>query len=79
VKEAGFEEREVVRRKGSQDSGMPVILAIWEAAIRRIEDRGQHWVNSSQDPISKMTRAKWAGGVAQVVEHLLCYTKSPHT
>jgi hypothetical protein len=24
-----------------------------------------------RDPISKITRAKWAGGVAQVVEHLL--------
>jgi hypothetical protein len=28
--------------------------------------------NSSQDPISKITRAKWTGGVAQVLEHLLC-------
>jgi hypothetical protein len=24
-----------------------------------------------QDPISKITRAKWAGGVAQALEHLL--------
>jgi hypothetical protein len=28
--------------------------------------------NSSWDPISKMTRAKWTEGVAQAVEHLLC-------
>jgi hypothetical protein len=30
------------------------------------------WANSSQDPISKIARAKWTGGVAQGVEHLLC-------
>jgi hypothetical protein len=28
--------------------------------------------NSSQDPISKITRAKWAGSMAQEVECLLC-------
>jgi hypothetical protein len=28
--------------------------------------------NSSRDPISKITRAKWTGGTAQVVENLLC-------
>jgi hypothetical protein len=27
--------------------------------------------NSSQDPISKITRAKWTEGMSQVVEHLL--------
>jgi hypothetical protein len=25
-----------------------------------------------QDPISKITRAKWTGGMVQAVEHLLC-------
>jgi hypothetical protein len=25
-----------------------------------------------ESPISKITRAKWTGSVAQVVEHLLC-------
>jgi hypothetical protein len=30
------------------------------------------WANSSQDPVSKIARAKWTGGVAQVVKHLLC-------
>jgi hypothetical protein len=29
----------------------------------------------SQDPISKITRVKWTGGVAQVIEHLLCKCK----
>jgi hypothetical protein len=28
--------------------------------------------NSSQDPISKITRAKWSGDVAQVVDPLPC-------
>jgi hypothetical protein len=32
--------------------------------------------NSSRDPISKITRAKWAGGAAQVVELLLCQVLS---
>jgi hypothetical protein len=30
------------------------------------------WANSSREPISKITRARWTGGVAQVVECLLC-------
>jgi hypothetical protein len=30
------------------------------------------WANSLQDPISKITRAKWARGMVQVVESLLC-------
>jgi hypothetical protein len=30
------------------------------------------WANRLRDPISKRTRAKWAGGVAQAVECLLC-------
>jgi hypothetical protein len=32
--------------------------------------------NSSQDPISKITRAKWTGDVAQAVDHLLCKCES---
>jgi hypothetical protein len=28
--------------------------------------------NSSRDPTSKMTRAKWTGGEAQVIEYLVC-------
>jgi hypothetical protein len=28
--------------------------------------------DSSKTPISKITRAKWTGGVAEAVEHLLC-------
>jgi hypothetical protein len=51
---------------------MPVILATWEAEIRSTAIWGQPGENSSQDPISKITRAKWTGGVAQVVKHLLC-------
>jgi hypothetical protein len=31
---------------------------------------------SSRDPISKITREKWTGGVAQAVQHLLCKHKA---
>jgi hypothetical protein len=30
------------------------------------------WANSLQDPISKITREKWTGGVTQAVQCLLC-------
>jgi hypothetical protein len=30
------------------------------------------WTNISQDSISKITIAKWTGGVVQAVQHLLC-------
>jgi hypothetical protein len=32
--------------------------------------------NSSQDPISKITREKWTGGVAHTIECLLCMHKA---
>jgi hypothetical protein len=48
----------------------PVILVTWEAKFRRIEVDTSP--NSSQHPMSKITRAKWVGGMAQAVEHLLC-------
>jgi hypothetical protein len=52
---------------------MPVILATWEAEIWRISIWGQPFEeNSLRDPVSKITRAKETGGVAHVVEHLLC-------
>jgi hypothetical protein len=49
-----------------------MILAIWEAEIGRMALQAK----STQDPISKITRAKWTGGVAQVAEHLLCKHKA---
>jgi hypothetical protein len=51
---------------------MPAILATWEAEIGRIIV----WANSSQDSISKISIAKWTGGVVQAVEHLLCELKA---
>jgi hypothetical protein len=45
----------------------PISLADGEAEIGRKEIRGQPLANSSGDLISKITRAKWTGGVAQVV------------
>jgi hypothetical protein len=35
--------------------------------------------NRSQDPISKTTRAKWTGDVAQAVEHLLHKPEALHS
>jgi hypothetical protein len=39
----------------------------WEDCTLRLA-----WTYSSRDSISKITRAKWTGGVTQAVEHLLC-------
>jgi hypothetical protein len=50
---------------------MPIILAAWKLRSR-ISSFRPDWANSLQDPISKITRAKWTGGVAQAVEGLLC-------
>jgi hypothetical protein len=38
--------------------------------------QGQPGQNSPQDPISKITKAKWTGGVTQAVESLLCKCKA---
>jgi hypothetical protein len=40
--------------------------------IRRITVQGQPGKIVQKYPLSKITRAKWTGGVAQAVEHLLC-------
>jgi hypothetical protein len=50
----------------------PVILAIWEAEIWRIIVQGQPRQIVHETPISKITRAKWTGGVTQAVQHLPC-------
>jgi hypothetical protein len=39
-------------------------------------DSRSAWTNSLQELISKTARAKWTGGVAQVVERLLCKCKA---
>jgi hypothetical protein len=46
---------------------MLVILATQEAEIRRISVPGQPREIVLEIPSSKITRAKWTGGVAQVV------------
>jgi hypothetical protein len=43
----------------------------WEAEIGRITVRGQPGQIVHEIPISKITKAKWIGDVAQAVEHLL--------
>jgi hypothetical protein len=46
---------------------MPIILAIWEAEIRRIKVQGQPGQIVSRDHISKTTKAKnVVGGMAKV-------------
>jgi hypothetical protein len=43
---------------------MPIILAVWEADIRRILIQGQPVEIVLKTPFSKITTAKWTGGVA---------------
>jgi hypothetical protein len=52
---------------------IPSYLGGWDQ-----EDHGSRpaWANSLQDPISKITKTKWIGSVAQVVECLLCRCKA---
>jgi hypothetical protein len=47
---------------------LPVILATWEAEIGRISVKDQPRQIVGVAPISKITRAKWTGGVAQAVK-----------
>jgi hypothetical protein len=53
----------------------PVILATWGADLGRNVTHGQPGQIVHETPISKITRAKWTGGVAQVVECLLTSVK----
>jgi hypothetical protein len=54
----------------------PVILTTWEAKIKKIKVRGQPGQIVHKTPSPKVTRAKWTGDLAQVVEHLLCKHKA---
>jgi hypothetical protein len=40
--------------------------------MQRITVPGQPKQIVQETPISKITRAKWTGGMAQAIEHLLC-------
>jgi hypothetical protein len=51
---------------------MPIIPAMWGTEIGRIAVGGQLGKILCEDPISKITRANWTAGVAQVVKCLLC-------
>jgi primosomal protein N'' len=58
---------------------MPVILATWEAEIERIMVGDKSGQIVLQTLISKITRAKWAGGAAQAAECLLCKHEALHS
>jgi hypothetical protein len=49
-----------------------IILATWETETRSIMVQSQPGQIVQETPTSKITRPKWTGGVAQVVEQLLC-------
>jgi hypothetical protein len=48
-----------------------VILATWETEIQRMAVQGQP-AQIVHETISKITRARWTRGMAQVVEYLKC-------
>jgi hypothetical protein len=54
----------------------PVILATWVAKIRRIKVQEQSRQIVCETPISKITTAKWPGGMVQTVEQPLCRHKA---
>jgi hypothetical protein len=58
---------------GTEHWFMPVILATWETQIGRTVSLRPAQANSSQDTISKITRAKWINGLE--VRSLLCKKK----
>jgi hypothetical protein len=58
---------------------MTVILATWEAEIRRIVVQGQPRQIVQETPHLQITTTKWTGSVAQVVECLLCKHTHTHT
>jgi hypothetical protein len=64
------------KKKARSQWLMSVIPATWEAEIRRVMDSSTARANSSQDLISKITKAKWTAGVPQAVKHLLCKHKA---
>jgi hypothetical protein len=50
----------------------PIIPATWEMENMRIIVQIQPGQIICETPISKITRVKWTGGLAQTIEHLLC-------
>jgi hypothetical protein len=48
------------------------MLATWKAEIEKTAVQGQPNQIVCETPISKITIAKWTGGMAQAVESLLC-------
>jgi hypothetical protein len=57
---------------------MSIILATWEAEIKRIGVPGQLKKIVHETPISKIARAKWTGGVYEALSSNLSHTHT-HT
>jgi hypothetical protein len=74
-----LEQAAISHKKYIQPGTGGSILASYEAEIHKIVVQDQ--ANSSQDPISKITRAKWTGDVAQAAECLFykCEALSSNT
>jgi hypothetical protein len=62
--------------KTSKSHCVPVILATWEVEIEGSWFEANRRQIVFKSPISKITRAKWTGGVTQAIEHLLCKHKA---
>jgi hypothetical protein len=74
----GSEEWSGFSSKGFEENYrlMSGVLATWQSEIGNCRSR-LAWANSSIYPITKINRAKWTGGVVQVIERLLCQPWSP--
>jgi hypothetical protein len=58
-------------REGGREGGKKKIHNLSKSLLGRLRSRS----NNSRVPICKITRAKWTGPAAQVVECLLCNHK----
>jgi hypothetical protein len=56
--------------------GHSVLLPTWETEMKRISALDEPRQIVHETPFSKITTAKWTGGVAQVLEHVLCKSKA---
>jgi hypothetical protein len=68
--EAQYCKKKKTKKPQNSQASAHTCNPAWEAEMGRINVQGQS--TSLQDPLSQITRAKWTGGMAQAVKHLLC-------